>query len=67
MAAQILRYAIRQEIDCSWTVYDVFTAQAAKPSTWILIDLSEAQASAYCAIINAKDSARRKLGLPTHK
>lgn len=67
MAAQTLRYAIRQEIDCSWTVYDVFTAQPAKPSTWILIDLSEAHASTYCAIINAKDAARRTVGLPTHK
>ncbi|MCJ7997955.1 hypothetical protein J5N58_25540 [Rhizobium cremeum] len=44
----------------SWTVYDVFTGQPAMPSTWFLAGLSGEQAQIYCAIINAKDVARRR-------
>ncbi len=54
------RYAIRQELDHSWTVYDVFTGVPAKPSTWRMVDLSERQAGIYCEIINMKDAERRK-------
>ncbi len=59
MADMTARYAVREEIDRSWTVYDVFTGLPAKPSTWFLVDLSEKQAEMYCTIVNAKDAARR--------
>ena len=58
MAALSLRYAVRQEMDSSWTVYDTFTGRPAMPSTWCLVDLSQSQANIYCAIINAKDENR---------
>jgi hypothetical protein len=58
MAALSLRYAVRQEPDSSWTVYDTFSGRPAMPSTWCLVDLSEHQANIYCAIINAKDTDR---------
>jgi len=60
MRAETFRYAVRQERDFTWTVFDVFTGLAAKPTTWFLNDLSEGQAGIYCAIINAKDAARRR-------
>ncbi|KGD86206.1 hypothetical protein JL39_29030 [Rhizobium sp. YS-1r] len=59
MADLTARYAVREEIDRSWTVYDVFTGLPAKPSTWFLVELSEKQAEMYCTIVNAKDAARR--------
>ena len=36
---QTKRYAIRMQPDFEWTIYDVFTGEVAKPSTWPLIDL----------------------------
>jgi hypothetical protein len=56
MAALSPRYAVREERDRSWTVYDTFTDRY--PSTSCLVDLSESQANIYCAIINAKDTDR---------
>lgn len=52
------RYAVRPTGE-SWMVEDVFTGQAAKPTTWSLLDLSESQANIYCALLNAKDVKRR--------
>jgi len=63
MDALSFRYAVREEFDHSWTVYDTFTGRAAKPSTWCLVELSENQANIYCAIINAKDINRIRAGL----
>ncbi|WP_132411852.1 hypothetical protein [Neorhizobium sp. S3-V5DH] len=63
MAALSSRFAVRQERDRSWTVYDTFTDRPAIPSTWCLVDLSESQANIYCAIINAKDANRIRGGL----
>ncbi|MCL6708312.1 hypothetical protein M8R20_15030 [Pseudomonas sp. R2.Fl] len=54
------RYAVRREQNHTWTVYDVFTGLAAKPSTWFLVDLTQDQADTYCAVINAKDAERRR-------
>ncbi len=59
MTHETMRYAVRQELDRSWTVFDVFTGQPAKPSTWALVDLSQGQAGMYCTIVNAKDTNRR--------
>jgi hypothetical protein len=63
MAALSPRYAVREEPDHSWTVYDTFTGRPAMPSTWCLVDLSESHANIYCAIINAKDTNRPRGGL----
>lgn len=60
MAKATSRYAVRREKDHTWTVYDVFTGVAAKPSTWFLVNLTQEQADIYCAVINAKDAERRR-------
>lgn len=59
MATSTRRYAVRQEMDFSWTVYDVFTGVPAKPSTWELENLPEKEAQVFCAILNEKDAAHR--------
>lgn len=59
MGNQTRRYAVRQEVDSSWAVYDVFTGMSAKPSTWKLEGLPEQEARVFCAILNEKDAARR--------
>ena len=59
MATITRRYAIRREMDLSWTVYDLFTGVPAKPSTWTLENLPEKEARVFCAILNEKDAARR--------
>jgi hypothetical protein len=59
MATITRRYAIRREMDLSWTVYDLFTGVPAKPSTWALENLPEKEALVFCAILNEKDAARR--------
>ncbi len=59
MATETRRYAVRREIDSSWTVYDVFTGAPAKPSNWRLENLPEKEARVFCAILNEKDAARR--------
>ncbi|MGG6894808.1 MULTISPECIES: hypothetical protein [Rhizobium] len=59
MATSTRRYAVRREMDSSWTVYDVFTGVSAKPSTWELENLPEKEARVFCAILNEKDAARR--------
>jgi len=59
MARTTKRYALRQEPDFSWTVYDVFTGKTAKPTTWELDKLPEKEARIFCAILNEKDAARR--------
>ncbi len=60
MAASTIRYAVCREADQSWTVYDVFTGDPAKPSSWKLVDLTFDESNTYCAILNAKDLSRRK-------
>ncbi len=62
MTSSTRRYALRQELDFSWTVYDVFTGTSAKPSTWKLESLPEKDARIFCAILNEKDAARRIIG-----
>ncbi|WP_141720064.1 hypothetical protein [Rhizobium sp. YK2] len=64
MAAITRRYAIRREMDQSWTVYDLFTGVPAKPSTWALENLPEKEARIFCAILNEKDAARRVIRNP---
>jgi hypothetical protein len=65
MADETMRYAVRQELDLGWTVYDVFTGGPAMPSTYCLTNLSESQADMYCTVINARDIARRqRVGFP---
>ncbi|KAA1184610.1 hypothetical protein FP026_04335 [Rhizobium tropici] len=59
MATNTRRYAVRREMDLSWTVYDLFTGMPAKPSTWALENLPEKEARVFCAILNEKDAARR--------
>ena len=59
MVTSTRRYAIRREMDLSWTVYDLFTGVAAKPSTWALENLPEKEACVFCAILNEKDAALR--------
>lgn len=59
MAKTTSRYAVRREGDCTFTVYDVFTGLAARPTTWFLVNLTQDQADIYCAVINAKDAERR--------
>jgi hypothetical protein len=54
------RYDIREEADGYWTVYDTFSNRPAKPSTWLLVELPEKDASIYCAIINEKHRARQR-------
>lgn len=64
MAASTIRYAVRCEADQSWTVYDVFTGDPAKPSSWYLVDLTFDESTTFCAILNAKDLNRRsRLGI----
>ncbi|OEC95572.1 hypothetical protein A9Z06_30875 [Rhizobium sp. YK2] len=64
MSRVTLRYAVRQERDRTWTVYDIFTGRAAQPTHWILSILTEKEAKAYCTILNVKDVERReRLGL----
>ncbi|PTM91964.1 hypothetical protein C7449_1089 [Mycoplana dimorpha] len=61
MAAHTMRYAVRCEAGQSWTVYDVFTGDPAKPSSWNLVNLTLAEATTYCAVLNAKDLNRRNM------
>jgi hypothetical protein len=60
MSKLTFRYSVREERDCTWTVYDVFTGRAAEPTHWILNVLTEKEAKAYCAILNVKDMERRE-------
>lgn len=53
------RFAIRIQPNCEWTIYDVFTGTAAKPSNWSLVDLPLDKAREYCGILNAMDRLRR--------
>lgn len=64
MSKLTFRYAVRQECDCTWTVFDIFTGKAAEPTHWILNVPTEKEAKTYCAILNVKDMERReRLGL----
>ncbi|MDR6759710.1 hypothetical protein J2Y48_005028 [Mycoplana sp. BE70] len=64
MTASTIRYAVRCEADQSWTVYDVFTGDPARPTSWNLVALTFDESATYCAILNAKDLNRRnKLGI----
>ncbi|MBB4566730.1 hypothetical protein [Rhizobium leucaenae] len=61
MANHTRRYDVRQEMNFSWTVFDVFTGLPARPSTWKLESLPEKEARVFCAILNEKDAALRNI------
>lgn len=58
-SAQTKRYAIRMQPDLEWTIYDIFTGEAARPSTWPLTDLPLEKANEYCNLLNSIDRFRR--------
>jgi len=59
MRAPAARFAVRMEIDTTWTVFDIFTGQPAKPTHWQLVGLSRTKAIDYRDIINAKELKQR--------
>jgi len=59
MRVPAARFAVRIEVDTTWTVYDIFTGQPAKPTRWQLVGLTRTKAIEYRDLINAKELKQR--------